>query len=330
MKDVAALAGVGLATVSRVINGVPVDPVLTERVLEAARQLEYRKDTAATSLRRADRRTNTIGLVLEDVANPFSSALHRAIEDVSVHRGLLVLAGSSDEEPERERELLRVLHTRRVDGLIVVPTGAADEELGAAHRAGIPVVCVDRASLVPGVSTVVVDNRGGVGQAVRALHALGHRRIGFVADNSSLWTARERLAGFTETMAALRCRTHRAWVRCDVHGSPAARTVVTRMLAGRTAPTAIITAQNSLTIGARRALVELGLHHTIAHVGFDDFPQADMLDPPVSVIAQDPTEMGRQAALIVVARLDEAQQPPELVTLPTRYIARGSGEIPPG
>jgi LacI family transcriptional regulator len=330
MKDVAALAGVGLATVSRVMNGVPVDPVLTDRVLAAARQLEYRKDTAATSLRRADRRTNTIGLVLEDVANPFSSALHRAIEDVSVHRGLLVLAGSSDEEPERERELLRVLHTRRVDGLIVVPTGAAEAELGAAHRAGIPIVCVDRASPVPGVNTVVADNRGGVGQAVRALHALGHRRIGFVADNSSLWTARERLAGFTEAMAALRCRTHRAWVRGDVHGMPAAQRVVTRMLTGRTAPTAIITAQNSLTIGARRALVDLGLHHTIAHVGFDDFPQADMLDPPVSVIAQDPTEMGRQAALIVVARLDEAHSPPELVTLPTRYIARGSGEIPPG
>lgn len=262
MKDVATLAGVGLATVSRVINGVPVDPALTDRVLAAARQLEYRKDTAATSLRRADRRTNTIGLVLEDVANPFSSALHRA-------------------------------------------------------------------SPVDGVDTVVADNRGGVGQAVHALHASGHRRIGFVADRLTLWTARERLSGFTEAMAAAKCRTRPAWLRCDVHGTDAAREAVTRMFTGATVPTAVVTAQNSLTIGARQALVALGLHHTVAHVGFDDFPQAGMLDPPVTVIAQDPAEMGRRAATMLLERLDDATLPPRLVTLPTRYVARGSGELTP-
>ncbi len=331
MKDVAALAGVGLATVSRVMNGVAVDPHLTGRVLDAARQLGYRKDTAATSLRRADRRTNTIGLVLQDVANPFSSALHRAVEDVGVQRGLLVLAGSSDEEPDRERELLGALRTRRVDGLIVVPTGAPDEELAAAHRDGTPIVCVDRASPVPGVDTVTADNRGGVAAAVRALHALGHRRIGFVADHGSLWTARERHAGFTAAMADLRCRTRAAWICRDVHTVEAARLAVTGMFAAAPAavPTAVVTAQNWLTVGARRALVDLGLHHAVAHVGFDDFPLADMLDPPVSVIAQDPAEMGRRAALLLLSRLDGADGPPEAVTLPTRYIARGSGEIPP-
>ncbi|GAA3213216.1 LacI family DNA-binding transcriptional regulator [Dactylosporangium siamense] len=329
MKDVAALAGVGLATVSRVLNGVPVDPHLTVRVLDAARQLGYRKDTAATSLRRADRRTNTIGLVLQDVANPFSSALHRAVEDVGVQRGLLVLAGSSDEEPERERELLGVLRTRRVDGLIVVPTGAPDDELESAHRDGTPIVCVDRASPVPGVDTVTADNRGGVAGAVRALHALGHRRIGFVADHSSLWTARERHEGFAAAMAELGCRTRAGWVRRDVHTEDAARAAVTGMFGTATAPTALVTAQNWLTIGARRALVDLGLHHTVAHVGFDDFPLADMLDPPVSVIAQDPAEMGRRAALLLVSRLDGDDGPVEAVTLRTRYIARGSGELPP-
>jgi LacI family transcriptional regulator len=329
MKDVAALAGVGLATVSRVLNGVPVDPHLTARVLDAARQLGYRKDSTATSLRRADRRTNTIGLVLQDIGNPFSSALHRAVEDVGVQRGLLVLAGSSDEEPDRERELLGVLRTRRVDGLIVVPTGAPDDELTSAHRDGTPIVCVDRASPVAGVDTVTADNRGGIAGAVRALHALGHRRIGFVADHSALWTARERHAGFAGAMAELGCRTRAAWVRLDVHSAEAARPAVVSMFTAAQPPTAVVTAQNWLTVGARRALVDLGLHHTVAHVGFDDFPLADMLDPPVSVIAQDPAEMGRRAALLLLSRLDGADGPPEAVTLPTRYIARGSGEILP-
>jgi LacI family transcriptional regulator len=281
--------------------------------------------------------------VLQDVANPFSSALHRAIEDVGVQRGLLVLAGSSDEEPERERELLGVLRARRVDGIIVVPTGAPDEELAAAHRDGTPIVCVDRASPVPGVDTVTADNRGGVAAAVRALHALGHRRIGFVADRASLWTASERLEGFTRAMAELGCRTRPAWVRLDVHTADAAQRTVTQLLAPASTPastsasssgpapgpTAIITAQNWLTIGARRALVELGLHRVIAHVGFDDFPLADMLDPPVSVIAQDPAEMGRQAARLLLSHLDEPHRPPQSATLPTRYIPRGSGELRP-
>ncbi|MFI0452507.1 LacI family DNA-binding transcriptional regulator [Actinomadura sp. 6N118] len=330
MKDVAALAGVGLTTVSRVINGTPVDPVLTDKVLEAAQQLGYRKDTTATSLRRADRRTNTVGLVLEDVANPFSSALHRAIEDASVERGLLVLASSNDEKPERERELLKTLRTRRVDGLIVVSTGGADEELDSAHRAGTPVVCVDRASSLDTVDTVIADNRGGVAKAVHVLHALGHRHIGFAGDRPALWTARERYEGFAQAMAELGCPIRPAWICRDVHNAATTRRAVTQMLtAGGPAPTAIVTAQNSLTVGARLALVDLGLHDQVAHIGFDDFPLADMLDPPVSVIAQDPAEMGRQAARILFARIDEPDRPRELVTLPTRYIPRGSGEIRP-
>jgi LacI family transcriptional regulator len=331
MKDVAAAAGVSLATVSRVVNGVPVAPDLADRVHAAARELDYRKDVAATSLRRADRRTSTIGLVLEDVANPFSSALHRAIEDASVQRGLLVLAGSSDEDPERERELLRVLHTRRVDGLIVVPSGSADDELHAVRRSGTPVVCVDRASPVDGVDTVVADNRGGIAHAVRSLYALGHRRFGFLADHLAIWTASERLAGFEEAMTELRCRARRSWVHVDVHGSEPAHRAVRKMFTAANAPTAVVTAQNALTIGARRALVGLGLQHTVAHVGFDDFPQADMLDPPMTVIAQDPAEMGRQAARILLSRLDGPPDdgPPSYVTLPTRHIPRGSGELPP-
>src|ERR687888_936470 len=122
MRDVAALAGVSIKTVSRVVNQEPgVSPELAERVLDAVGLLGYRHNLTASSLRRADQKSATIGLVLEDVSNPFSSGLHRAIEDVAVPRGTLVFAGSADEQPERERELLLAFVTRRVDGLIVVP-----------------------------------------------------------------------------------------------------------------------------------------------------------------------------------------------------------------
>src|SRR5690349_19747372 len=115
MRDVAALAGVSFKTVSRVINRESgVSPALVERVEHAVKLLDYRHDTTASSLRRTDRRTATIGLLLEDVANPFSSALHRAIEDAARERDFLVFAGSSDEEPERQDRLIHELVSRRV------------------------------------------------------------------------------------------------------------------------------------------------------------------------------------------------------------------------
>ena len=124
MRDVAALAGVGIKTVSRVVNDVPtVAPDLVDRVNNAAAKLGYRPNLTASSLRRSDRRTATIGLLLENVANPFSAAIHRAVEDVARARGVLVLTGSLDEDPVREKSLAQALIDRGVDGLLVAPGG---------------------------------------------------------------------------------------------------------------------------------------------------------------------------------------------------------------
>src|SRR3982074_387689 len=122
MRDVAALAGVSIKTVSRVVNAEgTVTPGLAAQVLEAVDRLDYRQNLTASSLRRSDGKSATIGVVLEDVANPFSSALHRAIENVALRRGVLVLAGSSDEDGDRERQLVSAFASRRVDGLVIVP-----------------------------------------------------------------------------------------------------------------------------------------------------------------------------------------------------------------
>src|SRR4051794_34793913 len=122
MREVAALASVSIKTVSRVINQEPgVSPELVEQVTDAVRLLGYQHNTTASNLRRANQRTATIGLLLDDVANPFSSALHRAIEDVARQHNTLVFAGSSDQDPDREEEMVLALASRRVDGLFVVP-----------------------------------------------------------------------------------------------------------------------------------------------------------------------------------------------------------------
>src|ERR671930_1125976 len=179
MHDVAALAGVGLKTVSRVVNSERgVSPELEARVRRAIEQLSYRRDANAATLRRLGRKTHTIGLVLEDVSNPFSSALHRAVEDSARARNVLVFAGSCDEDPGRERELIGSFRERRVDGLIVVPASHDHGYLYEERRNGTALVFVDRRARHLDADSVVSDNFGG------ALHALEHpldrgpRRIG--------------------------------------------------------------------------------------------------------------------------------------------------------
>jgi LacI family transcriptional regulator len=330
MLDVAALAGVSLKTVSRVVNQAPnVAPELVTRVLDAIRLLDYRPNLTASSLRRADRKTAAIGLLLDDVANPFSSALHRAVEDVARQRGTLVFAGSSDEDADRERELLVALLARRVDGLIAAPVCDNDGGLLREQRLGRPMVFVDRLVAAGDADTVTVDNRAGARRAVCHLAAHGHRRIAFLGDIRSIWTAAERHLGYLEGLAAAGLQLEPRLVCHDTHGIHAAEQVTLELLTATEPPAALFTGQNLITIGAIRALQRLGLQHQVALVGFDDILLGDLLDPRVSVIAQDPTRLGRTAAELLFARLDGDHTPPRHVVVPTRLVARGSGELPP-
>jgi LacI family transcriptional regulator len=331
MRDVGALAGVSLKTVSRVINRDPtVSAEIVDRVHRAVELLGYRPNLAATSLRRADRKTATIGLLLEDVANPFSSALHRAIEDVARERGMLVFAGSSDEDPEREREVLAAFVSHQVDGLIVVSSDHGHGELLLERRrSGLPMVFLDRPGPVPEADSVTVDNRVGACGAVSHLAAHGHRRIAFLGDLHSIWTAAERERGYLDGLAAAGIAVDRAIVRRDIRSGDEALRAVADLLASADPPTALFTSQNLITVGAVRALRGLGVQRRVALVGFDDVQLADLLDPPVSVVAQDPPTAGRTAARLLMARLDGGEGPPQHVVVPTRLVARGSGEIRP-
>ncbi|MGZ4169357.1 MAG: LacI family DNA-binding transcriptional regulator [Solirubrobacteraceae bacterium] len=329
MKEVAALAGVSLKTVSRVINGEPsVAPELVARVNRAAAALDYRPNLTARSLRSSDGRTLTIGVVLEDVANPFSSALHRAVEDLARSRGVAVFGGSVDEDPSRERALTSALISRRVDGLIIMPTGDDQSYLVNEQRAGLNLVFVDRPPRLLRADTVLSDNVGGARDAVAHLLAHGHRRIAFVGDLEEISTATERFAGYRQALTEAGIALERGLVVFGVRGPDAGEAAVRDLLAGPR-PTAIFTAQNLITIGAVRGLRDLGLRHEIALVGFDDFALSDLLEPPVTIVAQDPAAIGAAACQRLFERMDGDAGSPRAVTIPTQLLARGSGEIPP-
>jgi LacI family transcriptional regulator len=177
MRHVAALAGVGVKTVSRVINGEPnVSAATIAKVTAAARTLDYQPDLHAGNLRRADGRTRTLGLLVGSVDNPFAGAVHRAVEDAALQHGVAVFASSLDDDPEREQEAVAAFLRRRVDGLILTTVSESQAYLAPELRRGTPVVFVDREPAGITSDAVVSDNAEGAALATRHLLERGHRR----------------------------------------------------------------------------------------------------------------------------------------------------------
>ncbi|MGW3013511.1 LacI family DNA-binding transcriptional regulator [Streptomyces sp. NPDC001219] len=326
MKDVAARAGVGLKTVSRVVNGEPgVTPDTERRVQEAITALGFRRNDSARILRKG--RTASIGLVLEDLADPFYGPLNRAVEEVARSHGALLINGSSAEDPAREQELVLALCARRVDGLVIIPAADDHRYLEPEIAAGIATVFVDRPAGRIDADAVLSDSFGGARDAVAHLIAHGHRRIGFIGDQPRIHTAHERLRGYRTAMAAAGLPVDESWVSLGTTAPERVRSAATAMLAGPQPVTALFAGNNRVTVTAVRVLA--GHPRPVALVGFDDFELADLVDPAITVVAQDAARLGRTAAQLLFRRLDGADDAPRRMDIPTRLIPRGSGEIPP-
>jgi LacI family transcriptional regulator len=330
MRDVAALSGVSLKTVSRVINREPgVSPDLTSRVTRAIEQLDFRPNLAASSLRRSDGRTASIGVILEDIANPYSAAVHRAVEDVARGHGLIVLAGSVDEDPDRERRLAAAFIARRVEGMIVVPTGEDQGYLATEQRAGMSIVFVDRPPMHLDADVIVSEDRDGAAAGVRHLISAGHRRIAFLGDLTSIRTAQERFRGYVMALESAGIAVDPALVVHGLRSSDYAMAATLELLDRPSPLTAIFASQNLITIGVLRALRARQLERRIALVGFDDVPLADLLVPGVTVVAQDPARIGEIAATTLFRRIAGDRGPTVRHVVETTLIPRGSGEIAP-
>lgn len=330
MKDVAALAGVAIKTVSRVMNGDPtVAPDLAARVRDAAGKLGYRPNLTASSLRRGDRRTATIGILLEDVSNPFSAALLRAVEDEARQRRVQILLGSLDEDPVREREMAITLIDRGVDGLVIVPAAPDQSYLVAERKLGIRVVFLDREPRFLDADAVVSSNRAGAVAAVGHLCSFGHRQIAYLGDSVAIATAVQRFDGYQQALEKAGLQADPLIIRHGLRTIDAAAQAATELLHLPHPPTAIFASQNLVTIGTVKALRGAGQQDRMALVGFDDFVLADVLVPGVTVITQDTMQLGRLAAQLLFARLDGDDSPARTHVVPTGMIIRGSGEIRP-
>jgi LacI family transcriptional regulator len=322
MVDVARRAGVSVKTVSRVVNGAPnVAADLADRVLAAVAELGFRRNGLASTLR-SGQATATVGLIIEEIANPFYSTIAAAVAEVAREHDTVLVMASSEEDPHREKHLLLDLCSRRVDGLLVVPAGFDHSFLRAEVQMGLPVVFLDRPAGGLLADTVLLDNRGGARAGVERLLERGHRRIAVLLDSMSVYTMRERVAGAQEACAAAGIRYDDVLIRDGVRDPHTAARTVAALLDRPDPPTALFGTNNRITVGILGELWRRGGPEDL--LGFDDFELSHLMPRPLTVISYDAHAFGRSAAELIFRRIAGDRSWPSTTTLPTRVVDRGT------
>lgn len=322
IKDVADKAGVSVATASRVLSGHPsTSAVARTAVTGAAQQLGFRPNAQARSLRKTT--TETIGLVLPDVRNPFFADLAHAVEQRARDFKYLTLFGNANESAEQQDRYFDVMLSQRVDGLIAAPLGDF-ESLKSILDSGIPSVFVDRVIADTAVPSVTPDNVTGVQEAVRHLTGQGHRRIGYIAGPQSTSTGRERLAAYQEALADSEADDDVELIFFGDFQAASGAAGARYLLELPLAPTAFLAADSLMSIGAIGVCNErgIGIGTDLAFVAYDDIDAFTLLNPALTVIAHDVDAMGRLAVEMLTQVI--AGEAPESVILPSRLIVRGS------
>ncbi|MFE1600390.1 LacI family DNA-binding transcriptional regulator [Methylobacterium sp. ID0610] len=317
IRDVARAAGVSTATVSRALGGGPVSQALREQVEAAVRATGYRPNLSARRLRSQD--TQTIGLIVADIRNPFFTAVSRAVEDAAYQAGMRVILCNTDEDPEREAMYLRLMQEERVTGVIFAPTRATAESL---DDLGFPAVLIDRTGPPGRFDGVVLDNVAAATALVDHLVAQGFSRIGGLFGSTSS-TAAERQAGYE---AAMRRHGLAPASRTALPNAAAAEAAAARWLGADDRPEALILSNGLILMGTLRAARALSLRipEDLALAGFDNEPWTELVEPGLTVIEQPVAEIGAQAMSLLFERIRSPDQPVRKVVLSGRPVLRGS------
>jgi LacI family fructose operon transcriptional repressor len=319
IKDVALLAGVSPATVSRVLSNGPVSADVRKKVEAAVKSSGYRPNLSARRLR--SQHSSTIGLIVSDISNPFFTTLSRAVEDAAYRAELRVVLCNTDENPAREAMYLRLMDEERITGVIYAPTRAMAEEL-AGMAFSFPIVLVDRGGAAGSLDAVGIDNAEAAGQLVDHLVAQGHRRIVGLFGNTSS-TARERHDGHAAAMARHGLATDASFL--PPHAE-AAEAELARRLAAGDRPDALLVSNGQMLLGLYRGLRRAGLEtpHDIAIAGFDNEAWTELVGPGLTVIEQPVADIGRTAMDLLFERLRRPEMATRKVVLAGRLVTRGS------
>lgn len=333
LRDVAELAKVHTSTASRALNERTRDLVndaTVRRVIQAAEHLGYQPNALAQGLR--SNRTNSVGMVIPDIRNPVFPPIIRGVEDRLSEAGMTLLIASTYNDPDKERDILDVMVGRRVDGLIVGTARRSDPALEQYVRSGNPVVLINRVVDEPVVPSVAADDHIGVGLALKHLHALGHRRVAHVAGNVIASTGLERYQNFVNWSEVLGLDVdpdlvvHARWFN-QPDGAAAFRVLLDR----GTRFTAVLAANDLVALGIYDVCAERGIRvpEDLSVIGFNDIPFADRFAPPLTSVRIPQADIGRRAAELVLAAVEDPGTATMSIRLAPELMVRGSTAPPP-
>jgi LacI family transcriptional regulator, galactose operon repressor len=328
IRDVAKRAEVSVATVGRAIGGYGYVSAKTRaKVLREAKALGYQPNSIARSM--IKRRTHTLAAIVSDNANPFFAAAVRGIEDVVLPHGYAILLCNADEDAGKEAMYIQRTREKRVDGVILSPSGGSLALLRSLVANGVPIVQIDRRLEKLKADAVLVDNRAGVRAAVEHLLRLGHRQIGIISGPRPLYTARERLIAYIDTLRSAGVTVEEDLILEGNFKQSSGYELVGQFLARRRRPSAIFIANNLMTIGALLRMKEAGVRvpEDIAVISFDDLDWSSILTPPLTAVAQPAYVVGATAAQLLVRRLDSSyvDQPQTIILSPTLIVRESCG-----
>lgn len=307
IAEVARIAGVSKSTVSRYLNGLyeHMGTDTKERIAQVIAELDYRPNALARSLKQ--KRTHTVGAIVANILNPFSTSVIRGIEDTLKEAGFNLILCNADDDPDKERDYVNMLVDKQIDGLIINTTGCNNELIAQVNQ-NIPVILIDRKAPDIDIDTITVDSARGVRQAIDHLLALGHQRIAMLTLPYDHISPRlERVQAYQRALAAYNLPFREDWL---VQTSAEEQEVLANLQAlfadgGKDRPTSIFCANNLITMSVVKAIKKMGLAipGEIAVLGFDDWEWAPLIEPPITVVAQPVYEMGHKAAALLIKRM---------------------------
>ncbi len=329
LKDIAQEAGVSVALVSYVLTNkeekARVGQEMAKKIRKIARKLNYQPNHIARSLKSG--RSDTIGLIVADISNPFFGHVARTIEDEAKKNNYTVIVGSSDENMDKSGDLINVLLNRQVDGLIVIPTEGSEAQIRQLQDRNVPFVLIDRFFPDIATSSISIDNYAASHDAVSHLIRSGRKRIGMIAYKTNMHHIAERRRGFSEaltdnglTTAGLLKLARYSHIKEDI------RTAIDQLMGAKKPADALFFATNSLAIEGLRYIIELGIKvpEQLAVVSFDESEAFDLFHAPVTFIRQPILEMGKAAVRVLLEHIRDGERPAEEVCIDTELVIRRS------
>jgi LacI family transcriptional regulator len=303
IKDVAIKSKTSVGTVSRYLNGYIIKELNRLKIEEAIKELDFTINPIARGLK--TNKTNTIGVLIPGLSNAFSTQVISGMEKTFEEYGYNIIVCNSSDNVEKEKEKLKLFKSNCVDGIILMPVSDIGEHIIQAVGTDIPIVQIDRLVKDVKLDGVISDNVNGSYNALENIIMMGHRRIGFVAGQSNVYTSRERLEGYLRAMRDYNVEIDEDLIVYTNFDKEGGEKAVESLMALKEPPTAIFASNYYTTLGVVKALYKMGISigEDISTFGYDQAELSEVLNPPLSVVVQPMDEIGNKAAELLIKRI---------------------------